>query len=70
MKAVVWTDALQTVLMFGGMIIVVVVGTIAVGGVDIVWERSEMSDRIEFFKYENTKNINLKWVKSGSNPRK
>jgi len=50
MKAVVWTDALQTVLMFGGMIVVVVVGTAAVGGVDVVWSRSESSDRIEFFK--------------------
>ncbi|KAF4533540.1 hypothetical protein B566_EDAN001025 [Ephemera danica] len=49
MKAVVWTDALQTVLMFGGMLVVVGVGTLAIGGPDVVWQRSEDSGRIEFF---------------------
>ncbi|CAB3377454.1 Hypothetical predicted protein [Cloeon dipterum] len=52
MKAVVWTDALQTILMFGGAIVVVVVGTVAVGGIDVVWRRSEMSERIEFFNMD------------------
>ncbi|XP_059468470.1 sodium-coupled monocarboxylate transporter 1-like [Neocloeon triangulifer] len=52
MKAVVWTDALQTILMFGGAIVVVVVGTIAVGGFEVVWQRSEMSERIEFFNMD------------------
>jgi sodium-coupled monocarboxylate transporter 8/12 len=50
MKAVVWTDALQTVLMFGGMLVVIVIGTVAIGGTSVVWQRGEESGRIEFFK--------------------
>ncbi|XP_069692129.1 sodium-coupled monocarboxylate transporter 1-like [Periplaneta americana] len=49
LKAVVWTDTLQTFLMFGGVIIVMILGTINVGGPNVVWERSEQSGRLEFF---------------------
>ena len=50
LKAVVWTDALQTFLMFGGVIIVMILGTVSVGGPGVVWERSHQSGRLEFFK--------------------
>ncbi|XP_023726534.1 sodium-coupled monocarboxylate transporter 1 isoform X2 [Cryptotermes secundus] len=50
LKAVVWTDTLQTFIMFGGVIIVMILGTINVGGPGVVWERSQQSDRLEFFK--------------------
>jgi insulin-like growth factor 2 mRNA-binding protein 1 len=50
LKAVVWTDTLQTFLMFGGVIIVMILGTVNVGGPGVVWERSQQSDRLEFFK--------------------
>ncbi|PNF13986.1 hypothetical protein B7P43_G08671 [Cryptotermes secundus] len=51
LKAVVWTDTLQTFIMFGGVIIVMILGTINVGGPGVVWERSQQSDRLEFFNF-------------------
>lgn len=53
LKAVVWTDTIQTVVMFGGAIAVAVLGTMQVGGFDEVWKRNSDSGRIEFFKYTN-----------------
>ncbi|XP_015430372.1 PREDICTED: sodium-coupled monocarboxylate transporter 2-like [Dufourea novaeangliae] len=49
LKAVVWTDAIQTIVMFGGVIVVAVLGTNRVGGIDRVWERNRATGRIEFF---------------------
>ena len=51
LKAVVWTDTLQQIIMIGTSIIVVGLGIIAVGGLDVMWQRSLDGDRIEFFKY-------------------
>jgi sodium-coupled monocarboxylate transporter 8/12 len=50
LKAVVWTDAIQTIVMFGGVIAVAVLGTLKVGSVSEVWKRNVDSGRIEFFK--------------------
>lgn len=47
MKAVVWTDVIQTMLMFGAMILICVKGTIDVGGVGTVFDRAMASGRIE-----------------------
>lgn len=47
LKAVVWTDLIQTVLMFGAMILIIVKGTYDVGGVAVVWNRAVSSGRIE-----------------------
>lgn len=49
----VWTDTLQTMLMFLGVIIVLVLGTVQVGGLGVVFDRSAQSGRLEFFKYVN-----------------
>ncbi|XP_046397672.1 uncharacterized protein LOC124164392 [Ischnura elegans] len=49
LKAVVWTDAIQTVAMFGSMAVVAIAGTVAVGGPSTVWQRNAASGRIEFF---------------------
>ncbi|KAG8224758.1 hypothetical protein J437_LFUL005327 [Ladona fulva] len=49
LKAVVWTDALQTVLMYGSMFAIVCIGTKVVGGFEEVWKRNQRSGRIEFF---------------------
>ena len=46
----VWTDAIQTMVMFGGVIVVAVLGTSRVGGVSEVWKRNFDTGRIEFFK--------------------
>lgn len=50
MKAVVWTDTLQTILMMFALIIVLVVGLSKVGGFSIVYERAAASNRLEFLK--------------------
>lgn len=50
LKAVVWTDTIQTVMMFGAVIAVAILGTARVGGVAEVWRRNANTGRIEFFK--------------------
>ncbi|XP_046401187.1 sodium-coupled monocarboxylate transporter 1-like [Ischnura elegans] len=52
LKAVVWTDTLQTAVMFGGVITILVVGTIQAGGVAEVWRRNQVTGRIEFFNFD------------------
>lgn len=47
-KAVVWTDVLQTFIMMGAIIILLVVGTAELGGVGTVWQRNLDANRIEF----------------------
>ncbi|XP_044753033.1 sodium-coupled monocarboxylate transporter 1-like isoform X2 [Coccinella septempunctata] len=47
LKAVVWTDVIQTIIMFGALILVVVKGTFDAGGFGNVWQRNWDSDRIE-----------------------
>lgn len=47
LKAVVWTDVVQTFLMFGAMITIMVKGTMDVGGIATVWNRAWDSGRIE-----------------------
>ncbi|PBC25900.1 Sodium-coupled monocarboxylate transporter [Apis cerana cerana] len=49
LKAVVWTDAIQTIVMFGGVIVIAVIGTNQVGGFSEVWKRNRDTDRIQFF---------------------
>lgn len=52
LKAVVWTDAFQMIVMILGLASVVALGVIKVGGFHNVWETSVRGDRIQFF---NTK---------------
>ncbi|KAK7792175.1 hypothetical protein R5R35_005133 [Gryllus longicercus] len=52
LKAVVWTDTLQTILMTGGVLLVLILGTIYVGGPQVVLERSMESGRIEFLNFD------------------
>jgi len=49
-KAVLWTDVFQSFLMFTAMIVIIIKGTYDVGGVDVVWQRAQYGQRIEFFK--------------------
>lgn len=46
-KAVVWTDVIQAMIMFGAIVLVAIKGTLDVGGFGVVMERSLNSDRIE-----------------------
>ncbi|GBN29280.1 hypothetical protein AVEN_11562-1 [Araneus ventricosus] len=49
-KAVLWTDAFQGILMFLCLITVYIVGINEVGGPAAVYERAKAGDRWEFFK--------------------
>ncbi|XP_045134904.1 sodium-coupled monocarboxylate transporter 1-like isoform X2 [Portunus trituberculatus] len=51
-KAVVYTDVLQTLLMFGGVFAVVVMCCIDLGGVREVWTIAERGGRLEFFNMD------------------
>lgn len=51
LKAVIWTDVFQSVIMLAGMLTVAVTGTIEVGGVKKVWEINEKYGRINFFDF-------------------
>ncbi|XP_055849759.1 sodium-coupled monocarboxylate transporter 1 isoform X2 [Episyrphus balteatus] len=47
LKAVIWTDVIQTFIMLGSIILVIIKGTIDVGGLGVVWKRNFDSGRIE-----------------------
>lgn len=47
LKAVVWTDVIQTFIMVGAMILIIVKGTIDIGGISVLWQRNWDSGRIE-----------------------
>ncbi|KAK8392568.1 hypothetical protein O3P69_014756 [Scylla paramamosain] len=49
-KAVVYTDVMQTVLMFGGVLAVVMLCCMELGGVEEVWAIAKQGGRLEFFK--------------------
>ncbi|KAG5877995.1 hypothetical protein JTB14_033644 [Gonioctena quinquepunctata] len=47
LKGVVWTDVIQLVVMFGALVLVIIKGTIDVGGAGIVLQRNWESGRLE-----------------------
>lgn len=42
-----WTDVVQTIMMFGAIFLVMIKGTMDVGGIDVVWNRAVQGGRIE-----------------------
>lgn len=50
LKAVVWTDTLQFILMIGAVCCVIVLGLKSTGGIANVWEAAERGERLVFFK--------------------
>ncbi|KAL5006471.1 hypothetical protein ScPMuIL_015277 [Solemya velum] len=52
MKAVIWTDVFQTLVMMAGMLAIFIQGCIQVGGIEEVWRRAYDADRIEFFRFD------------------
>lgn len=48
MKAVVWTDSFQMVVMFAGMLTLLISGCIKLGGIDVAWDVAYQNDRIKF----------------------
>lgn len=47
MKAVIYTDVVQSLMMFGAMLLVIIKGTYDIGGLDVVITRNVASGRIE-----------------------
>lgn len=47
LKAVVWTDVIQTIIMFGAMALVLIKGTLDIGGPSVVWQKAKETERIE-----------------------
>ncbi|XP_045450061.1 sodium-coupled monocarboxylate transporter 1-like [Melitaea cinxia] len=68
LKAVVWTDVVQTVVMFGAMLIVIIKGTIIVGGVEELFDKSWTTNRIELpsFNFDLTERHTIWSVTIGS----
>ncbi|CAG2163637.1 unnamed protein product [Oppiella nova] len=51
-KAVIWTDVLQTILMFSGLLMVAIVGSIEMGGVLEPWKIAYDNNRLVIFNSE------------------
>lgn len=51
LKAVVWTDVIQLCMMFFAIFLVMVKGTLDIGGIGVVWDKAVESGRIEFPKW-------------------
>jgi Na+/proline symporter len=49
MKAVVWTNVLQIIFMFSGLVVIIIKGAIDHGGLSALWMDMYDGDRIEFF---------------------
>lgn len=47
MKAVIWTDVLQSIIMMAGMVAIIVFGIVDVGGVSTVFKLAERGKRTE-----------------------
>ncbi|XP_065344867.1 sodium-coupled monocarboxylate transporter 2-like [Cloeon dipterum] len=52
LRAVVWTDTLQSFSMISGVLVVTILGTLDVGGIGVVMERAANTDRLEFFNLD------------------
>lgn len=50
LKAVVWTDVVQTISMLGALLLVAVKGTMAINGVSEIYDAAITTDRIELPK--------------------
>ncbi|GAB1605487.1 hypothetical protein Ahia01_000830800 [Argonauta hians] len=48
MKAVVWTDVFQSLIMYSGMVAVFIKGSILLGGFGRVWQIAKQNDRLYF----------------------
>ncbi len=50
-KAVMWTDTFQTVMMFGSFLAVIIKGNYDAGGASVIFDENYKSGRIELFKW-------------------
>ncbi len=52
MKAVVYTDLVQSIMMFAAMFVVIIKGTYDIGGLEVVINRNLESGRLEWPEFE------------------
>ncbi|KAL3847665.1 hypothetical protein ACJMK2_018565 [Sinanodonta woodiana] len=52
LKAVIWTDVFQAVVMFAGFLAVLIKGTIVVGSVGRTWEIADQKGRLNLFNFD------------------
>jgi Na+/proline symporter len=50
MKAVVWTDTFQVLIMYIGLLSIIIQGSLKVGGFKVIFDRAYMTDRLKLFK--------------------
>jgi len=50
LKAVMWTDTLQLLIMIGGVFVVLIYGTVKAGGIGVIWEASRLSGRLDMLE--------------------
>jgi len=50
MKAVMWTDTLQVLIMYAGVLAGIIQGCIEQGGASVVWEDAVRTGRMNFYK--------------------
>ncbi|KAF0307875.1 Sodium-coupled monocarboxylate transporter 2 [Amphibalanus amphitrite] len=52
MKAVLWTDTIQMIIMFGAMLAIIIKGSLDVGGFGSVWHAADEGERLEFLNFD------------------
>ncbi|KAH9509620.1 Sodium-coupled monocarboxylate transporter 1, partial [Bulinus truncatus] len=52
LKAVVWTDVFQSLVMLAGILAIVIQGTLKVGSLSAVWDINDKWERIAFFNFD------------------
>jgi len=45
-RGVVWTDVVQSIVMYGSLVVIMVKGTLDLGGFDVVWQRNAEGGRL------------------------
>ncbi|XP_050403134.1 sodium-dependent multivitamin transporter [Patella vulgata] len=56
-KAVIWTDVFQSLVMFSGMAAILIKGTIDAGGADAVWNKAMDGGRFNLFNFDTDPTI-------------
>nr|XP_039268550.1 sodium-coupled monocarboxylate transporter 1-like [Styela clava] len=52
LKAVIWTDVLQSIIMISGFLVVIIQGSINLGGFSNIWKEAVNGGRIDFVHFE------------------
>ncbi|XP_077993920.1 sodium-coupled monocarboxylate transporter 1-like [Glandiceps talaboti] len=52
MKAVIWTDVIQMILMFVGVLAVIIKGVVLLGGFENVWRIADRGGRIQYLNFD------------------